>query len=108
MTQPIQVQPAPPYSDAWENLIRDIIKWQDVTFPHATPQSAAKHLRREAKELLDNPTDGGEQADVFILTVAVASLSGNNLYTEVRRKFKINQEREWGEPDSDGVVEHVK
>lgn len=97
-----------------EDWIVEITGWQDKTFPQATPLSAAIHLTREALEVQASAKAGqldelaSELADVFLLTVGVAHLSGIDLEEAVARKMAINRNRVWGEPDSDGVVEHVR
>ena len=92
----------------WEALIEDIQAWQHDTFPSATPESAAEHLRREALELLAYPYDPGEQSDVFILLTQIAMLTGVDLYDAVCDKMAVNKARRWKHPDADGVVEHVE
>lgn len=89
-------------------LARDIQAWGARTFPDSTPASTAEHLRREVVELLENPGHREEQADVFHLLVQLARVTGNDLAADVAWKFAINQRRAWGQPDSDGVVEHVR
>lgn len=89
-------------------IVREINEWQDKVFTAATAQSKAAHLKREADELYDNPTDGGEMADIFILLCGVAHKAGLNLEIEVEKKMAINRERIWGKPDAEGVVEHVE
>jgi hypothetical protein len=60
----------PPGSiETLESLITEIRIWQRVTFAKATPSSIAEHLRREANELVENPTDVEEMADIFFLLV---------------------------------------
>lgn len=90
-------------------LARDIWPWARSTFPQATAQSWAKHLRKEARELDERPTSGEEMADIFHLLAGIAGVTGTDLAAEVARKFAINKARVWGEPDPEtGVVEHVR
>lgn len=91
-----------------DSLARDIRAWQAETFPHATPASVAEHLRREAAELADEPSNPEEMADVFHLLVAAAEANGYDLAEIVGLKFAVNQARTWGKPDIHGVVEHVR
>lgn len=91
-----------------KELLKEINDWQDEIFTRATPQSAANHLLREAVELVKNPTDPMEMADVFLLIAAVAHLAGADLVQAVETKLWINRQRDWGEPDSEGVVEHKR
>lgn len=94
--------------ESMDDLIRDVVVFHDSTFPDANPHSVTEHLRREAVELSERPTDGEEIADVFLLTVAAAHVAGLDLALEVRSKLEINKRRKWGKPDAHGVIEHVK
>lgn len=49
-----------------------------------------------------------EAADVFLLLLHFSHRSGFSLMDEARRKLEINKRRQWGEPDAEGVVEHVR
>lgn len=92
--------------DTLDNLMREVVAWADATFPHATSQSRANHLLREAKELVDSPDDAEEQADIFFL-LAHITRSPQRLASAVRAKLEKNKRRTWGVPDADGVVEHI-
>lgn len=85
--------------------------WADKTFSQSTPASVFAHLRREMVELASE-TDPilrrEECADVLMLMLHLAHKEGWSLEDELRRKFEINQQRTWGKPDSEGVVEHVR
>jgi hypothetical protein len=81
--------------------------WAQATFPMQTNGSILEHLRREVKELQDSD-DPQEAADCLLLLLAYAHRNGFDLFSEAVKKFHINQERQWGEPDAHGVVEHVR
>ncbi len=66
------------------------------------------HLKREVNELEAAPLDPEEAADVFLLLLGVASAGGYSLIGAAMRKFDQLQGRTWGEPDSEGVCEHVR
>lgn len=91
-----------------DTLARDIRAWQARTFPHATPESVAEHLRREAEELVYEPSNPEEIADIFHLLVAAAEANGYDLVDVISTKFAVNTVRRWQAPDSAGVVEHVR
>jgi dCMP deaminase len=91
-----------------DTLARAIAAWQAVTFPQATPASVAEHLKREAVELAEQPSDPEELADLFHLLVAAAEANGYDLIDVVSTKFAVNKARRWGKPDAAGVVEHLK
>ncbi len=85
--------------------------WGDATFPRSTPKSVVAHLRREMQELVEE-TDPvkrrDECADVLMLICQLAHKEGWSLQSALRDKFAINQRREWGEPDDEGVVSHIR
>lgn len=91
-----------------DSVIREVNEWQAVTFPRATPASVVEHLRREVQELVADPTDLSELADVVFLAVGLAYELGVDLKTIVAEKLAINRARVWGHPDSAGVVEHIR
>lgn len=99
---------APGAVDSLDGLAQEVRAWQRVTFPRATPHSVATHLLKEARELHREPGDAEEIADLFMLVVGAAGASGVDLAAAVRRKLEENKGRTWGEPDADGVVEHVR
>lgn len=90
--------------------------WQRLTFGTSTPLSMAKHLRREAEELVNELEQSqvavrpervnGELADIFILCVGICYLLGVSLLECVIAKMAVNVNRKWKAPDKDGVIEH--
>lgn len=94
--------------DTFEQLNKEIIAWQDYQFPKATVHSKLKHLKKEIDELAKDPSDAMEYADCYLLLVGAAAHAGVNLLACARLKLEINKNREWGEPDADGVVYHIK
>lgn len=95
----------PGEAESLDALMPEIRAFQISTFPKATPSSIAEHLRREAEELVRNPADLEEMADIFTLLVGAAG--SRDLAAAVRAKLRKNLQRKWGQPDADGVVEHV-
>ena len=114
-----------------QDLASSISAWQGRTFPDRTVHSVAGHIRKEAAEILDEcarhdhmtgqllvPLQakdtvnadriGEECADLFHLLVAMSDAAGFNLREQVARKYLINLDREWGKPDGDGIVEHIR
>lgn len=81
--------------------------WGDKTFPGGTPESIVAHLRREVKELAASH-DPEEAADCFLLLLHHAHRAGYDLLAEARKKLEINKKRQWGEPDENGIVEHIR
>lgn len=89
-------------------LTREIVEWQRETFPHGTPASCVAHLVEEVAELSANPTDPSEIADCYFLIVGAANRAGVDLVAAVRDKLAVNRARVWGNPDANGVVNHVR
>jgi len=87
-------------------LLREIMSWQEITFPAATIDSVMEHLRREVAELSLNPRSGEEMADVLHLLAALSDHACVDLVAATRRKFEINKARRWKPADSMGVREH--
>lgn len=97
--------------DRWQKLQDDIGVFSDKTFGVSTARAKAMHLREEAKEAADDPSDVIEWADCMILLLDAARVAGfktEDIYQAVLRKMEINKSRSWGEPDENGVVRHVK
>lgn len=92
-----------------DHALYQSVEWAEETFgPGYDPEAKAAHLLKEAQELRDDPTDPEEMADVLMILGHLAAGAGVDLAAEVRKKLEKNRQREWGEPDGDGVVEHVR
>ncbi len=81
--------------------------WADTTFNKSTLETIINHLKREIVELEQSKTPD-EAADCFLLLLHFAHKSKFNLFGEARKKHDINMNRKWGEPDREGVVEHIE
>lgn len=92
--------------DTLDSLRDEVTAWANKTFVNAKASSKAEHLRREAVELCDDPTDLSEMADIFILLSHISD--GLDLVGAIRAKHEKNKLRRWGVPDAQGVVEHVE
>jgi len=97
--------------------LRDaVIAWSRATFPRSSVASVATHLEREAGELRAAARIGGaptaeaeeEIADVQMLLWVLADKLGGSIDLAVRRKLEVCKSREWGQPDREGVVEHIR
>ena len=101
-----------------------VADWAERTFPEATLETVLKHLRREEDELAEAVGEqvGPELADCWMILAHLHRLAdraaaylveraldeGLDLAEEVKGKMAVNRARRWGEPDADGVVEHVR
>lgn len=112
-----------------EQQFNEITKWQKETFGKATPISKLIHLagekpEGEVKELIAAMNDESHEldhakrravlmefADCFFLLFGSAAAYGLNyagVVEAIQDKFEINKKRKWGEPDKNGVVNHIK
>lgn len=93
-------------------LQKQVGDWQVATFPGQTVQGKIKHLIKEANELLDDPSDEVEMADVLILLIGIAKLQGvtvEHLVEVAWAKFERAKKRKWPTmPDADGVFHHTE
>ena len=111
-------------------LQSEILKWSNDTFNKGefNPKrgvAISYHLQKESKELTEGLEEyfskvqtpqsldkvAEELADVFILAMEAASHLGmdmDDVKSACRKKLEICKNREWGEPDENGVVEHIK
>lgn len=94
----------------------EVAKWQKETFPDATALSKVAHLQQEVEELATDlltksPDRRLEFADCILLVFGAAASDGmsyEDICSAIDEKMKINKARKWGEPDENGVVNHVK
>jgi len=106
--------------DKLQQLMNDIGDWSDATFGEGQRNPAILyHLKKEVQELIDEFEKTeidefkklGEYADCFMLLLDSArkyGISAGHLIRITREKLEINKKREWGKPDENGVVEHIK
>jgi hypothetical protein len=109
---------AQPLQPSIEEVVRQFHEWQVATFPNATPKSKLKHLEQEVVELIveltadaDNENVKSEYADCFALLFGSAMAKGytvQDISNFMLSKLEVNKKRKWGQPDADGVVNHVK
>lgn len=106
----------------FEILLTDVMNWQTETFEEATPLSKIRHLQKETEELADDLIKSSihspknvmlrqEYADNFLLLFGSAMSAGftfEDIMNAMREKLEICKKREWGKPDKDGVVEHIR
>ena len=90
------------------DVFSEVGAWGAETFPASTDASKLKHLMKEVAELAANPSSAEEMADVVMLVSHLAYAHGIDLTAAIRYKLEICRQRTWGEPDADGVVEHVR
>jgi NTP pyrophosphatase (non-canonical NTP hydrolase) len=100
-----------------QKLSGHIIAWVKQTFPDQPLIGVAKHLEKETKELSDEISNQNHQnaikelVDCFMLLLEISQF----LCVPIARlveltylKLEENKTRKWGEPSSDGAIEHIK
>lgn len=98
-----------------QEQFKRVTEWQRKTFPGATMLSKIKHLLQELEEVQDPSLSITERslefADCFLLLFDAAAASGmtyDSIVGCIDAKMGINENRKWGNPDADGVVNHIK
>lgn len=97
------------------DYIEKQIEWSKVTFKdHPNIDSILDHIRKELKEIEQNPTDPYEWIDLIILAIEgawrIANLSEHGIEQYLIQKQLINKQRNW--PDvttfpKGKAIEHV-
>lgn len=89
----------------------EVGKWAKATFPGSTDRAKLEHLKKEVAELQKATTEidmAEEAADCLLILMHFSQAHRFSLLGAAIEKHAINLERKWGEPDADGVVEHVR
>lgn len=86
--------------------VRRLLAWTDEAMPEATGESFLLKARHEWQELLDDPDDPVEAADVVACLIAGWHRRGVALFDVLHQKVVINEVREW-ELLPDGTYQHV-
>lgn len=88
-------------------LAQEVFEWADFTFPERTLGSMALKLYEEIGEMLRNPHDHSEFADVMILLLDHAKIHGIDIEVVVRDKLAVNAARTW-QVNENGAMSHVR
>ena len=103
-----------------QKLMDDIREWSDATFGEGQRTiPILYHLIKEVPEAIEackkfpekNSVGYWEFADCFMLILDAANhygMDADHLIGFVKAKLEINKTRKWGNPDENGVVEHIK
>jgi NTP pyrophosphatase (non-canonical NTP hydrolase) len=105
--------------DPPKNFQQQIGEWHTETFPNISMYTHVKHMQKELYELreslvfLANNKLGSENVaeeadDLYIMLLSLAHRIGFDLQESAKNKFAELKTRTWGEPDVDGVIEHVR
>jgi hypothetical protein len=99
-----------------QDLFKEVTDWQKATFKEIYPMPLLLHLGQEIEEVVvsivvNDPDKRLEFADCFILLMGAAKADGmsyEDICQAISEKLEINKKRTWGEPDSNGVINHIK
>lgn len=87
-----------------------IVSWANGAFPNRTPKDVLLKLYEEIGELVKNPADSSESADVMILLLDFLhfyEISGDDLARAIFQKMEVNKHREWRVDQRTGIMQHV-
>jgi hypothetical protein len=88
--------------------LQDLIgEWADEVFPDRTIQSAALKLYEEIGEMLRDPSNADEHADIYIMMFDLSRMYNVDISAAVRRKMARNRLRQWGKTET-GTLQHVE
>jgi hypothetical protein len=106
----IDIVPLPNFEGFWDLQA----EWSQEVFGNDAergPIGALKHLSKEVDEVLENPKDLIEYADLLFLVFDATRRAGYDiwdLYYACMTKLAINKQRTWDKPTSDEPAEHVR
>lgn len=86
-----------------QNLIGS---WADEVFPDRTIQSAALKLYEEIGEMLRDPSNADEHADIYIMMFDLSRMYNIDIGAAVRRKMARNRMRQWRKTET-GTLQHT-
>ena len=93
-------------------LFRGIHEWSTQTFADERLPDVLAHLLHEVREeLIPDPYEIDEYADVYLLLLDALAHAGFEycaLILAAQTKLEINKKRKWGKPNAQGFVEHLR
>ena len=80
--------------------------WADEVFPDRNIQSAALKLYEEIGEMLRDPSNADEHADIYIMMFDLSRMYNIDIANAVRRKMVRNRTRSWYKTET-GTLQHT-
>ena len=80
----------------------------DRLFPHRTPQSMFLKMYGEIAEIVKDPSDPQEIADLLIMLLDRMDLIGYDAGLQIMLKLEKNLHRKWHIDPATGVAQHIK
>lgn len=87
-------------------LTQEVVQWANSVFPDRKPQSALLKLFEETGELVKDPSDASEYADIFIMLLDLADMHGVDVVKAIRDKLALNRQRTWTKTAT-GTLQHT-
>ena len=97
-----------------DDLQAKLYAWSSDTFGDATvrgPEGPLNHLRKEIDEVIADPSDVVEFADMYMLVSDAASRAGHKMSDVIRAsvdKLAVCETRDWGPVNDQGFSEHIR
>lgn len=88
-----------------QQLTAKVVEWADSVFPERRPESALLKLFEEVGELVKDPSDGSEYADIMIMMLDLAHMHNIDIEMETLVKLEINRNRVWAKSKT-GTLQH--
>lgn len=85
-----------------------VTSWANKVYPNRTTEVAFAKMVGEVAEIMADPSDALEWADVLILLVDAAHLRGIDIIEAAHEKMNINEGRAWKIDKRTGIMSHVK
>lgn len=85
--------------------------WSDATFGYISAIGPARHLAKEAQEVVDNPRDITEYVDCQFLIwdmIRRAGWTADEFATAAEAKMEVLKQRKWGKIVDGQAVEHIR
>ena len=89
-----------------KELQKEIREWADSVFPDRTVGSAALKLYEEIGEMIRNPGDASEHADIYIMLFDISAMYDIDIAEAIREKMAKNRSRSWRKTDT-GTLQHT-
>lgn len=90
-----------------DEIVEDVFEWQQATFLDSTVEGRINHFKEEVAEWLEDPNNGEEASDVFMLFIAIFKSHNVDINAETEKKLAINKKRTWAKAPG-GYSKHLK